>query len=241
MADRDIIVLVDTREPENAAERLCAFGITALTTRLDAGDYAFFSHGLTVLIERKTISNLLSSMSDKQLVGQAHKLVEQSDISFLLREGAFRRSPGGAVSYYSPRDPRAESDGWVTSGWGWDSFQGIMIDLQLMGIRLADAPVLGDYPTEIARLVINLSKEEHRWIKERQRPDITVIDSQYKNALWSLCAFKGIGPETAENLLHGFGSVYGIVNASVEELKSLKGVGPKTAQSLYDEFREDWK
>ncbi|KKN82274.1 hypothetical protein LCGC14_0310870 [marine sediment metagenome] len=234
------LVIVDDREPSNAVDRLQAYGLQAISGRLEAGDYTFYPHGLTAIIERKTISNLLQSLSDKQMVAQAHRMVDIGDISFLLREGAFRRSPGGAVEYYSPKDPR-QVDSWVLSGWSWDSFQGMMLDLQLMGIRITDCPVLGEYPSEVARLVINLSKDEHRWIRERQRPDVTVIDPQYKNALWSLSAFTGIGPGTAEALLSSLGSIKAISDADVKELQKADGVGPKLAQSLYDEMREEWR
>jgi ERCC4-type nuclease len=242
------LVLVDDREPKSTISRLQALGLSATLAHLDSADYCFFAHGLTILIERKTISNLLQSLSDKQMVHQAHKMVASSDRCFILREGDFRRGPSGHLVYYSPRDPRAGSDGYVTSGWDWGSFSGMMLDLQLMGIGFIDCSTLGEYPVEIARAVINLSKQEHRWIKERQRPDVESLDSQYTNAVWSLCAFAGIGPEWAQGLLSEGGSIANVVataRAAPQELAAIKlngkSFGKKRAERLQKEVTQEWK
>lgn len=250
MTDTRPLVLVDDREPDSAVGRLQDFGVVAVQTRLEAGDYCFYAHGLTCLVERKTASNLLQSLSDKQMVLQAHKLVDSGSVAFLLREGWINRGPGGQVVYFSPRDPRADSAGWVVSGWSWDSFQGMMIDLQMMGIRIVDC-ALGEYVTEIVRLAINLAKDEHRWIKDRQRPEVVTLDKQWRNDVWSLAAHDHIGVDSAEALLREFGSEYNVVRAAVEDpdrvakVKIGKGerkraLGKKAATSLGEELAETW-
>lgn len=236
------LVLVDDREPKGTIDRLQALGLQATGAHLDSADYCFYAHGLTILIERKTISNLLASLADKQMVSQAHKMVASSDRCFILREGDFRRGPSGHLVYYSPKDPRAEADGYVTSGWDWGSFSGMMLDLQLMGIGFIDCSTLGDYPTEIARAVVNLSKKEHRWIRERQRPEVESLDSQYTNAVWSLCAFEGIGPEWAQGLLAEGGSVANVIasaRAGAEELAKVKMNGKSFGKKRAERFRKD--
>ena len=205
-----------------------------------------------------TISNLLTSMSDRQLVGQAHKIIETADIGFLLREGPFRRSPAGAVEYFSPRDPRATHDGWVLSGWSWDSFQGMMIDLELLGMKFLDCPTVGEYPVEIARLVTNLCKDEHRWIRERQRPEVLdkdgmpLVDKQWRNVIWSLSAHDGISTDTSEALLREWKNLYGVYDAAVnktdelaktnvaKEGKKHRSFGKIRAARLKEEALEEW-
>src|SRR3990167_5083528 len=92
-----LIIVVDEREPKEAVGRLREFGLDAHSALLEAGDYAFYPHGLVVLIERKTISDLLGSLSSKRMVEQARRMVSQADRSFILREGEFRRLPSGHV------------------------------------------------------------------------------------------------------------------------------------------------
>lgn len=246
MADKTV-VLVDDREPDSAVPRLREYGLLALSSRLESADYESYPHGLKCLIERKTMSNLLTSMSDRQLVSQAHRMVESSDLCFLLREGAFRRSPQAVLEYYSPRDPRADGEGWVQSGWAWDSFQGIMIDIQMMGVKMLDCPVLGEYPMEIARVLVNLHKEEHRWIKERQRPDVVFLDKEYRNVLWALSAFDGIGPEISEALLYKFGTVYEVIRAAAETPELIaqvrvgkRSIGPRLSKRFQQEVLSQW-
>lgn len=246
------LVLVDDREPKGTLDRLQALGLSATLAHLDSADYCFWAHGLTILIERKTISNLLQSLSDKQMVSQAHKMVASSDRCFILREGDFRRGPSGHLVYYSPKDPRAGADGYVTSGWDWGSFSGMMLDLQLMGIGFIDCSTLGEYPVEIARAVVNLSKDEHRWIKERQRPDVESLDSQYTDAVWSLAAFDGVGPDWAGSFLKDRGSVAAVIEAAAlrpEELAAVKrptkrghrSFGLVRAERLQKEVTQEWK
>jgi hypothetical protein len=242
-----LVLLADDREPDSAVPRINDYGITAITKRLLSGDYMFVAHGLTILIERKTISNLLQSMATKQLVSQAHALIENSDRAFILREGAFGRSPSGHLMYYSPRDPRADSDNWVTSDWTYDSFSGIMLDLQLMGIDFIDCPVNGDYPRELARVVMSLSKKEHGWIRDRQRPEVLTLDKQYKASVWSLCALEGMGPTWAEALIAEFGTLAHTYQTLAEDAGTIAKVkckgrsfGLKRAKRVQEEMLKQW-
>ena len=245
------VIVVDDRQPTWHPGALSDLGLISVVDHMEFGDYSFYPHGLTALIEAKTISDLLGSMASKRLVAQAHGIVANSDIAFLLREGAFQRGIGGGLEYHSPRHPKARKDGWVESGWDWNSFNGIMLDLQMMGIRMLDCPVMGSVPEELARLVISLSKDEHKWIKERTRPEVVTIDKQYRNAVWSLCAFDGIGPEIAEGLLNEYDSISNLMSALNSETWGVKQVanttingrkfGLKRAEKLREEVMQEWK
>ena len=230
-------VLVDDREPPRIAERLAALGLTVSTTRLPHGDYQTFAHGLNVIIERKTISNLLGSMSDRQIVAQAHGMVDEADLAILLREGAFRRSITQQVEYHDPRHPQADQAGWVRTGWAWSSFQGMMFDLALMGILIWDTLDLGHAPEDIAIIVGSLHQDQHRWIRERQRPNVLTADKTYRNVVWALCAFNGIGPDTAHDLLMGrcYADVIAAASDDPDALTKINGFGKVRAKSLHEE------
>ena len=228
-------VIVDDREPPRIAERLAALGLTVATSRLEAGDYQFFPHGLNVLIERKTISDLLGSLSDRRIVAQAHRMVASANLCILLREGAFRKGPTQMVEYYQPRHPEADGTGWVRTGWAWASFQGMMFDLKLMGLLVWDTYDLGEAANDIAIIVESLHKDEHRWIRERERPDIITADKQYRNAVWALCAFDGIGPKVATALLKGRNFYEVIDTAARQETVGVDGFGKARAATLQEE------
>ena len=122
----------------------------------------------------------------------------------------------------------------------------MMLDFSLMGLVIHDCPILGEYPTEIARIITALSKDEHKWIQERERPEVTgFLDPQYKNHVWALCAFDGVGPEWAKVFDKEFGSFKEVINASKETLAGV--IGPKgrkfgkvKAEKVIRQWEERW-
>lgn len=230
-------VIVDDREPPRIAERLEGMGLTVAVSRLDAGDYQFFPHGLNVLIERKTISDLLGSLSDRRIVAQAHKMVASADLCILLREGAFRKGPTQMVEYHQPRHPDADRDGWVRTGWAWASFQGMMFDLKLMGLLVWDTYDLGEAANDIAIIVESLNRDEHKWMRDRTRPDVITADKMYRNVVWAGCAFDSIGPDTMHDLLLGrsYADVIHLAATDPMALTVTKGFGKVRAARLHEE------
>ena len=125
----------------------------------------------------------------------------------------------------------------------------------LLGVDFIDCPNENDAAREIVRLVTTLSKDEHKWLKQRTRPEVLTLDGAYRNAVWSLAAFDGIGPETAEAMLKKCGSVemviqsathYGSVTPeNISELAKefaagIEGLGPKRAQRFIEEVTQQW-
>ena len=231
------VVIVDSREPKYIPDQLQAYGFTVAVDTLDAGDYLFFPHQLKVLIERKRIDDLLNSLRDGRMVSQAHKMTEQSDAAILLVEGKYDRAPSGIVTYEI-------NNTWVESGWSWDSFSGMLLDLKWMGL-IHHQCMMGDATREIARIVGSLCKEEHSWIKSRERPTIISIDPQYRNNMWSLMAWDGVGQEWAAAILQTAGTFEGAVNMPVDELAEVKNskgkrFGGKRAAALKQEWTTKW-
>src|SRR3990167_1371571 len=123
MTNDSPVVIVDSREPKFIAAQLRDFGLTVAEDTLIAGDYCFFPHGLKVGIERKRIDDLLNSLRDNRMVSQAHKMIDGYDAAILLIEGRYDRAINGVVTY-------EVNNKWVESGWSWDSFSGMMLDLK---------------------------------------------------------------------------------------------------------------
>ncbi len=242
-----LLVLVDDREPESAKPRLDQYGLNAQVARMEAGDYAFYPHGMKFGIERKTISDLLGSIRSGRLQTQLHKLIAAYDRAFLLREGAFKRSGSGKVAYFNPKHPERDHDGWVTSGWDWTAWSGLMADIQMMGVDFIDCYVLGEYPQELAQFITNVSADNHAWVRERSRPDTVYLDKQYNNSVWAWCAYAGIGPESVSALLQAYGSSAVLMEAIVnnpEEVAEVKANGRKLGKrigKLREEVTKSWK
>ena len=236
------VVLVDDREPDHMLGLLQSYGVQSVSSHLKYGDYLSYPQGLTMLIELKSVSDLLGSMSSKRLVAQAHGIAETADLAFIMIRGRYTEN-GGVVTFQAPKHPQADSDGWVRSGWNWDAFQAIKADIMLLGVDFIDCPNENDAAREIVRLVTTLSKDEHKWLKQRTRPEVMTLDGAYKNAVWSLSAFDGIGPETAEAMLKAYGSVAEVIGAAISPqgfVHKVDGLGPKRAQKFIEEVTQQW-
>ena len=237
-AENNLVVIADTREPDWMLTSIGGFGVTVLPAQLDAGDYCFFAHEMKIGIERKTSGDFLNSLRDGRMVAQSHKLLDTYDAAILLREGGLTRGVTGEVLYEGSKKGE-----WLESGWAWDSVSGMSLDLMFMGIMFHHC-MMGDAAREIVRIVGSLSKDEHKWIRERTRPNVMTIDRQYKDPIWSLAAWTGLGVVWAEALMNRFVSFDKVITAPLQQLCDVtsegKKLGAKRATKLYNMWRQKW-
>lgn len=220
------LVIVSKSEPEDATAKLGVFGINAVPGEVGS-DYVWYPHGLKFAVERKTVTNLLQSLKDRQLVEQAQRGTKAFDKYFLLIEGEMRRAASGKLEFYGPHHPERNGAGWVTSGWAFDAVEGMLFELGLLGVQTVRCDSF-DYARAVARMVINTSNETHKFLRERQRPDLPVTAKMggdlYEDVVWSLCALPGVGPEVAMALL----TEYGTLKRTIEAL----GTDPAIIQRI---------
>jgi ERCC4-type nuclease len=217
---KTITVFVSPSEPAENVTKLVAYGLNAITQEMGT-DYVFFPHGQQWGIERKTISNLLGSLKDRQLVEQAQRGLKSFDRYILLIEGKYDYRPDGKFWYHNPSEPRADRDGWVESGWQWRAIDGMLNDLTMvLNVPIVRCPMF-ESAEAIARIVLNVSADHHNFIRERQRPELPITailgGELYSDALWALCALPGVGPEIAEALLMTYGSLHKAIAALAGE------------------------
>ncbi len=164
------IIIVSKSEPEEACPRLSAFGLNAQPG--EAGtDYVWYPHSKVFGIERKTVTNLLGSLKDRQLVSQAHRGVREFDRYFVLIEGDYRVGKTGAFEFHSPRHPEADMTGWVESGWRYDAIDMMMLDLSLLGVFIIQCPMF-EYARKISQVVNSTCAVSKKFIREQMRPEL---------------------------------------------------------------------
>lgn len=201
---------------------------------LPAGDYTFSAHNRVVCVEMKwSVGDLLASLqvvgenSGPRLGVEVRKMVESADIPILLYPRLHPRGDGKVM-----RD-----DGQPT-GWQYSSVKGILADIHLYGVIVDEWE--GDLAYRLAQWYWTLQDDNHQWIQQRGRPDFVCLDPLYREAVWALCAFAGVGPVAAQKLLEEFGCIAAICKQSIKDLQKVKGIGPKVAKSLreglYAEF-----
>ncbi len=207
-------IVVDDRElrsPVAALLESCEH-IEVLTRRLPLGDYLIDNW---LLVERKTLPDLVVSLRDGRLFSQAVRLVN-SDFPrmALLLEGT---SPNLADSKMRR-----------------EALQGALLHLSLfLGL-----PVLRSRsPEETARLILYAARQGRTVAtgslpRPGRRPKGRVALQRY-----ILQGMPGVGPERARQLLAHFGTVEAVITADTDELMAVSGIGPGTARAIHEAVR----
>ena len=94
---------------------------------------------------------------------------------------------------------------------------------------------------DTARMLFVLAKREESERGERKIHPHKTYHSQKEEQEYIISAFPEIGLKNARLLLSHFGSVQGIVNASLEELVAVKGIGEKTGQRIFELCRREYR
>jgi ERCC4-type nuclease len=179
-------------------------GVEVSIATLQAGDYLLSED---VCIERKTVSDFLSSMYSGRLGYQLQLLCSSFRLPFLLLEGQ---------PYYHVRSLNLRS------------YYGYLARLVLNSpIGLLQTPNIKASALLISRMVDKVGSGP---AVPRMRPQ--KAGSREEVLLRILEAFPGIGPILAERLLDEFGSIRKLVSAPEEELARVKGVGGKKAGEI---------
>ena len=196
-----IKIIADYREKNClVASELIENGAEVEFRELKVADYLVRD----VAIERKTVSDFISSMINRRLVKQLEEL-QQYENKLLIIEGIDEQE---LYSDLSENDRRKIHPNAV---------RGFLLSILLKH----KIPVIfsKDYK-DTAKFILVLARR-----KEKEMPlNITKKSLNKKERLqFILEGFPGIGPKTARKLLEKYKAIKNIANASVEELKELIG------------------
>lgn len=212
--------------------------------RMDFGDFAWVGNGqhgpgtVAVVVERKTITDFLSSMEHGRLTNQIHGMVGQYDVAYLIVEGIWREDPhsGMVQTYYG--------GGWTSTGFLHTAIDSYLVSIEaLCGGRLFVHHTQGEMAT--VRHIRNLY---HWWQKDWNNhgslatvyaPPPPVLLPGRPN-LVARVAFQvdGIGWGKAVELAHRYLSVKSLVEADPKDLRAVPGIGRELARRIYTAFNE---
>lgn len=218
----DCVLFPDDREPYSVQERL-RDEYDGIIEHWEFGDYYIAAASRLIGIERKTISDLLSSLSEGRLDSQLEGLTGSVDVPILLIQGELRASPGGFVLV---------TDG-VASGWNYHSVLNKLQTFQEMGVRLTFCEE-GDQA--LIDRILSLARyycKPHHALAPRIH-GLQVFSRERNPATLALAQLPGVGVDRARALLAHFGSLQAVTNASVKELRFVTGIGPKVAKRVHE-------
>ena len=202
-SNKKIKIIVDFREKNSlVSSHLESQGISVVFQQLPVADYIFGD----IAIERKTISDLKSSIINKRIFSQLLEL-KQYPKSLLLVEGISNE----------------------------DLYEGIISENALRGFLLSVAleyqvPIIFTQDEEdSARYISILAKKENSSNVSIRASKITLTEEQ--RLQYILEGFPKIGPVSAKKLLRKFKTLKNIFNASEEDLQ--EALGKKSDLFIY--------
>lgn len=194
--NEDLKIIADIYEKNSLViSELMSHSVKIDFESLEVGDFIVKD----VVIERKTVSDFLSSMISKRLSAQLESL-QQYEKKFLLIEGIEEKS------LYSDSD-----------GINPNAIRGFLLDI----ILKYKVPVIFSKNFEdTAKFLIVLAKKSEKEMNIRIGRKSRNHDEQKQ---FILEGFPGIGAKTAKKLIMEFGSIRNILGASEEDLKRVLG------------------
>jgi ERCC4-type nuclease len=182
--------------------------------RLGHGDYAI---GNRILVERKTARDFVDTLINRDLLGQAKAMSEAVTRPVMIIEGG---------DLYTQRDIHP------------NAIKGVLAALTIdMGVSL----IFTNDEQDTAQMLFVLAKREDSERGEHKAHPHKIHRSVREDQEYIVSAFPEIGMKNARLLLAHFGSIQGIVNASLEELVAVKGIGEKTAQRIVELSRAKYR
>ena len=203
---KNLRIVVDEREKKSGIpDLLKGTGINLEIKTLPVGDYIVAPE---TIVERKTVSDLISSIFDGRLFDQCHRLKEHYQFPILIIEGdidEIEELTENPLVFY----------GAISS---------IAIDFKIPVIPTPNA-------THTSKLLISMCSRKDAskgpFIKKIRKSN----DLQ-KQQLSMLCSLPGVGEKTAIRMLEKFGTPLRVLSSSIIELSKVSGLGEARAKNI---------
>ena len=193
-------ILADYREKNSMVpSELMHLGIEVEFKHLKVADYLVGE----VAIERKTISDFISSMINKRLIRQLEEL-QQYQYKLLIIEGLEEQE------LYNDKSE-------IEQGVNANAIRGFLLTILL---RFKVPIIFSKNEEDTARFINLIAK------KKRQEPSLNVKKkslNKKEQLQYLIEGFPGIGPKTAQKLLKEFKTIRSIINAPLEKVHKLIG------------------
>lgn len=188
----------------------------SIENNLEVGDYVV---GNECVVERKDVVDFHDTLTgDRSIFEQVKNMSQNYDKAVLLIEG------GHGELYTKNIHPNA--------------IRGVLASI----VSDFNATIIESVNEEdTANILKQLAKREQDESESVVNPhgskETSDLNSQQEYIVSSI---EGIGPKTAKKLLSGFGSIYDIFNADVNELNNIDGIGDESAEKIHSIIRMEY-
>jgi len=206
MGIENLRIVVDEREKKSGIpDLLRAVGINLEVKTLPVGDYIVAPE---TIVERKSVSDLISSVFDGRLFDQCNRLKEHFAHPVILMEGnveEIEQIVENPLVFYG-------------------AISAVAIDFKIPIIPTPNA-------TYSAKMLISMCSRKDS-LKGPFLKKIKKSDDVTRQQLSVLCSLPGIGEKLATRMLTKFGSPSKTLNASTADLAKVDGLGEARAKKI---------
>ena len=199
-------IVVDEREKKSGIpDLLRAVGINLEVKTLPIGDYIVAPE---TIVERKSVSDLISSIFDGRLFDQCNRLKEHFAHPVILMEGnveEIEQIVENPLVFYG-------------------AISAVAIDFKIPIIPTPSA-------THTAKLLVSMCSRKES-LRGPFLKKIKKSDDISRQQLSVLCSLPGIGEKLATRMLAKFGSPSKTLNASLADLAKVEGLGEARAKKI---------
>jgi len=197
---------------------------------LPVGDILIIQEDYGVVLERKSVPDLVSSIRSNHLWEQLLALLKAKNVlGFDIRRKVLVIH--GDIEAYA----------FGGSQVFWSSLAGAFQEI----LFVYDVPIVfvgnDDFFSQFLRIFIQRETEgandgspKHRWCHKRVTEHMPVRVAK----MVLLDALPGVGEVLSSHLINKFGTVEGVATASVKDLQTVEGIGKMKAQKIYDVFHK---
>jgi DNA excision repair protein ERCC-4 len=206
MKIENLRIVVDEREKKSGIpDLLRAVGINLEIKTLPIGDYIVAPE---TIVERKSVSDLISSVFDGRLFDQCNRLKEHFAHPVILMEGnveEIEQIVENPLVFYG-------------------AMSAVAIDFKIPIIPTPSA-------THTAKMLVSMCSRKES-LRGPFLKKIKKSDDLSRQQLSVLCSLPGIGEKLATRMLAKFGSPSKTLNASLAELSKVEGLGEARAKKI---------
>lgn len=203
-------ILVDSREPAWVQE-LAWGGVTKAVTMLEHGDlWLTTKAGALLIVERKTVNDLLGSIRDGRLWPQVAGMIAQTRWCYVVICGRMSCGPDGNVIV----------EGSGLTGWNWHSVQGALVRIQELGAFVVWAANDADYE----HVALSLAERPHETAQVVAPARQAIPMSEAEQVLTAL---PGIGLEKVKPILEyaGGNAAWALTYLTDPQSNGVAGIG----------------
>ena len=203
-------IIVDIHEKNSLViAELISLGMDVEFQHLKVGDYIVKG----IVIERKTVSDFISSMISRRLLRQLEEMQQYED-RLLVVEGI--------------DEQELYTDSESLTGMHPNSVRGFLLSILL---RHKVPIIFTKNYEDTARFISVMAKRKDKELPLNVRKKTLDKKEQMQFIIES---FPGIGPKTSKKLLKEFKTIKGVINASEEELRKVLGKKAELVKEIID-------